>query len=78
MIGNICVVSIACWETQQNAKHFTTLLAKCLVILQALELNVVSKVPWRKFMYPLLEISKKPQAWCLTLVAQIELSLPET
>ena len=29
MIGYICVVDIACLKTQQNAKHFTNLLAKC-------------------------------------------------
>ena len=78
MIGDVYVVGIACWKTQQIAKHFTFLLAKCLVILQAVELNVVTKVPWSKFVYSLLEISKGLRAWCRTLVSQLNLSLPET
>ena len=35
MIGDICIVGVSSWKTQQNARHFVTALAKCLVILQA-------------------------------------------
>ena len=45
MLGDICVAGIGCLKTQQNAKHFTTSLAKYLVFLLTVELNVVTKVP---------------------------------
>lgn len=76
MVGDICVVGIAYWKTYQNAKHFITLLAKCLMVLHTVELNVAVKVLWRKFKYPLLEIWMSPRNFQdPTLVTQIKVSL---
>ena len=76
MVGDICVVGIAYWKTYQNAKHFITLLAKCLMVLHTVELNVAAKVLWRKFKYLLLEISMNPRNFQdPTLVTQIKVSL---
>ena len=64
-------------ETKHNSKHSPSLMTKYLAMLYHVELNVATKVPERKSLYPLLTHTKNslPHIWNKNQV-QIEITYP--